>query len=164
MNDVSNRQQLAKLIRDARAAKGYTQQELSDLAGISLRSVQRIENGEVEPRAYTLNILVERLGIPRPHPAPGPAASALAPGNAPTANGHLFTPTPSPQDNALVPQKASRKARRLILTIGSGLIIFLATAAFVAQSPRFPETDFERLLLSLGAISVYMVVLVRIWK
>jgi len=139
MNDVSNKQQLAKLIRDARAAKGYTQQELSDLAGISLRSVQRIENGEVAPRAYTLNILVEKLDIPRPQP--------------------LSTPTATP-----TPQNASRLPRRIILTIGSGLIILLATAAFVAQSPRFPETDFERLLLALGAVAVYMVVLVRIWK
>ncbi|HEY4335837.1 MAG TPA: helix-turn-helix domain-containing protein [Puia sp.] len=152
MNDVSNKQQLATLIREARAAKGYTQQELSDLAGISLRSVQRIENGEVAPRAYTLNIIFEKLGIPRPHPATNPAANPTAATNA------------NPIHPPSIAQKALRNPRRLILTIGSGLIIGLATTAFVAQSPRFPETDFELLLLTLGALSVYMVVLVRIWK
>ena len=53
---------VARAIREGRVAKGLTQQELADLAGISLRSVQRIEGGEVVPRAYTLRVLGEKLG------------------------------------------------------------------------------------------------------
>ncbi len=38
-----SKEKIARLVREARIAKGYTQQELSDKAQISLRSVQRIE-------------------------------------------------------------------------------------------------------------------------
>ena len=44
--DQSNENYIAVRIKEGRLSKGYTQQELSDLAGISIRSVQRIENGE----------------------------------------------------------------------------------------------------------------------
>ena len=42
---------IANLIKEGRAIQGYTQQELSELTGISLRSIQRIENEEVLPRS-----------------------------------------------------------------------------------------------------------------
>jgi transcriptional regulator with XRE-family HTH domain len=58
-----NKEQLAQLVREKRTAKGITQQELADMAGISLRSVQRIENGEVLPRSYTLRVIAEKLGF-----------------------------------------------------------------------------------------------------
>ena len=44
-------------IKTLRLAKGLTQQELSDLSGISLRTIQRIENGEVKPSLYSLKKL-----------------------------------------------------------------------------------------------------------
>src|SRR5665213_3065842 len=47
------REQTAMLVREGRLKKALTQKELAELAGISLRSLQRIENAEVLPRAYT---------------------------------------------------------------------------------------------------------------
>ncbi len=47
------REQTARMVKEARLKKSLTQKELADLAGISLRSLQRIENAEVLPRAYT---------------------------------------------------------------------------------------------------------------
>jgi DNA-binding XRE family transcriptional regulator len=48
-------------IKTLRLAKGLTQQELSDLSGISLRTIQRIENGEVKPSLYSLKKLSATL-------------------------------------------------------------------------------------------------------
>lgn len=53
----------AKKIRSLRVAKGWTQQELSDRSGVSLRTVQRIENSEVKPSLYSLRILARALEV-----------------------------------------------------------------------------------------------------
>ncbi|MCR9016771.1 helix-turn-helix domain-containing protein [Aquiflexum gelatinilyticum] len=50
-------------IKSLRLAKGLTQQELSDQSGISLRTIQRIENGEVKPSLYSLKKLSEVLEV-----------------------------------------------------------------------------------------------------
>ena len=44
-------------IKALRLAKGMTQQELADQSGISLRTIQRIEYGEVKPSLYSLKKL-----------------------------------------------------------------------------------------------------------
>jgi uncharacterized Tic20 family protein len=46
--------ELAKRIKTLRNSKGYSQEELSEKAGLSLRTIQRIENGETEPRGDSL--------------------------------------------------------------------------------------------------------------
>lgn len=46
-----------KLIRELRIKKGMNQKELADKTEISTRTIQRIENGEVDPRAYTLQMI-----------------------------------------------------------------------------------------------------------
>ncbi|MEQ8412874.1 MAG: helix-turn-helix domain-containing protein [Imperialibacter sp.] len=47
----------------ARKSQGYSQEELSHVSGISLRTIQRIEKGEVNPRGYTLKTLAQSLKI-----------------------------------------------------------------------------------------------------
>lgn len=44
-------------IKELRIKKGFTQQQLADETGMTLRTVQRIENGEVKPSLYSLNNL-----------------------------------------------------------------------------------------------------------
>ena len=46
--------ELAQRIKTLRNRKGYSQEELSEKTGLSLRTVQRIENGETEPRGDSL--------------------------------------------------------------------------------------------------------------
>ncbi len=53
-----------KQIVEYRKLRGLTQQELADQTGVSLRTVQRIEKGEVSPRPYTLRQLKQALDIP----------------------------------------------------------------------------------------------------
>jgi transcriptional regulator with XRE-family HTH domain len=55
--------ELAKRIKEQRLRKGFSQDELAEKAQINLRTVQRIENGETEPRGDTLQRLASALGL-----------------------------------------------------------------------------------------------------
>ena len=50
-------------ISKARKAKGLTQEELAELSKVNLRTIQRIENGENEPRGKTLVLICEVLDL-----------------------------------------------------------------------------------------------------
>ena len=49
--------ELARKIKELRNRKGFSQEELSEKSGLSLRTIQRIENGETEPRGDSLKRL-----------------------------------------------------------------------------------------------------------
>ena len=53
---------LGRKIEKLRTEKRLTQEELADKTNISVRTIQRIEKGEVKPRSFTLKILSEALG------------------------------------------------------------------------------------------------------
>ncbi|MBD3581528.1 helix-turn-helix domain-containing protein [Flavobacterium selenitireducens] len=53
---------LGKKIAFLRAEKGMTQAELADLCNVTVRTVQRIEAAEVEPRSFTVKALFAALG------------------------------------------------------------------------------------------------------
>lgn len=52
-----------ELIRQLRQKKGITQEELAARTEISVRTIQRIESGEVDPRAYTLQTIATALEV-----------------------------------------------------------------------------------------------------
>ncbi len=54
---------LGKQIVSHRKNLGYSQKELSQFSGISVRTIQRIEKGEVYPRGHTLRTLAKSLKI-----------------------------------------------------------------------------------------------------
>ena len=143
----ADKKQVAIWVRQARAQKGYTQQELSDMTGISLRSVQRIENGETVPREYTLRVLAEKLGVKPECKDPKDNSTSFA----------------QPKVDPTPPGKLNR-SRKIILSIGTGLLLVLGTGAYTAQSAHFPETTFEGFLLWMGVTAVYTVILFKLWK
>ena len=53
--------ELGKRLNEIRIQKGITQKELSELCSVDIRTIQRIEAGEVEPRMSTLKILAAAL-------------------------------------------------------------------------------------------------------
>ncbi|WP_369049310.1 DUF4870 domain-containing protein [Tenacibaculum sp. UWU-22] len=57
MNDIG------KKIRAIRKKKGLSQEELAELAKVNLRTIQRIENNESEPRGKTMSLICEALHI-----------------------------------------------------------------------------------------------------
>lgn len=54
---------LAKRVKALRNRKGISQELLSENSGISLRTIQRIENGETDPRGDTLKRLAIALSV-----------------------------------------------------------------------------------------------------
>lgn len=53
--------ELGKKISELRKAKGLTQEELVEKCNISVRTIQRIETGEVTPRMYTIKTILAAL-------------------------------------------------------------------------------------------------------
>jgi uncharacterized Tic20 family protein len=56
-----NQPNLGLKVAELRQQKGLTQERLAELCEVSPRTIQRIESGEVDPRAYTLHCLGETL-------------------------------------------------------------------------------------------------------
>lgn len=55
--------EIKEQLMEARRVKGLTQEEVATLCGVSVRTIQRIELGEVTPRAYTVKLLSKALGV-----------------------------------------------------------------------------------------------------
>jgi len=58
-----NQPNLGLKVTELRQQKGLTQEQLAELCEVSPRTIQRIESGEVDPRAYTLHCLGTALGF-----------------------------------------------------------------------------------------------------
>jgi transcriptional regulator with XRE-family HTH domain len=54
---------IGKKIKEIRKKKGLSQEELAEFSKVNLRTIQRIENNESEPRGKTLNLICEVLDI-----------------------------------------------------------------------------------------------------
>ncbi len=50
-------------IKKVRKSKGFSQEELAELAKVNLRTIQRIENNQSDPRGTTLKLICEALSI-----------------------------------------------------------------------------------------------------
>lgn len=129
-------QELALLIRNGRSKKNITQQELAEITGISLRSIQRMENAEVFPGSYTLKIVAEHLGILLDQAIPE------------------ITTTP----------KKWNLVQKRILSFSTALLLFLIAIAYIFQSVNFPETAFELSLYITGFVALYVILLMIIWR
>jgi len=56
-----NQPDLGLKVTELRQQKGLTQEKLAEYCEVSARTIQRIENGEVEPRSFTRNSLSNML-------------------------------------------------------------------------------------------------------
>ena len=50
-------------LKELRTSLNYSQKELSEQTGLTLRTIQRIENNEVKPSLYSLKVIGEALKI-----------------------------------------------------------------------------------------------------
>lgn len=62
-NELNKRLHIAQKLRDARVRNGYSQEELASRSRLSLRTIQRVENGENEPRGRTLHLICSTLDL-----------------------------------------------------------------------------------------------------
>jgi transcriptional regulator with XRE-family HTH domain len=60
---IMKQPELGQKILELRKQKGFTQEELVAQCNINVRTIQRIEAGEVNPRSYTVKIILEVLGV-----------------------------------------------------------------------------------------------------
>jgi len=60
---VMKQPELGKKILELRKQKGFTQEELVEQCNINVRTIQRIEAGDVSPRSYTIKAILEVLGF-----------------------------------------------------------------------------------------------------
>ncbi|SNR50061.1 helix-turn-helix domain-containing protein [Hymenobacter mucosus] len=64
-----------------RKSKGFSQEVLAEQSGVSLRTIQRVEQGDTVPRGYTLQALAAALEVPleafRPEPEVAPAIETV---------------------------------------------------------------------------------------
>jgi len=58
-----NQPDLGLKVSELRQLKNLTQEQLAETCEVSTRTIQRIESGEVDPRAYTLQRLSETLNF-----------------------------------------------------------------------------------------------------
>ncbi len=54
---------LSERVTELRNRKGFSQEVLAEESGLSLRTIQRIENGETTPRGDTLQRIAKGLGV-----------------------------------------------------------------------------------------------------
>ena len=130
-------QMIAKIVKEQRIQLNYTQKDLADISNISLRSIQRIEKGEVTPRISTLKILSKFLN---------------------------FTLDDLDNNHLNGSKKRVTFFREVTISILLICIILLIATAYIAQSKTFPETDFE-LLMYYSVVNVLLgVILIKLWK
>jgi transcriptional regulator with XRE-family HTH domain len=60
---IMKQPELGKKISELRKQKGFTQEELVEQCNINVRTIQRIEAGDVTPRSYTVKTILEALGV-----------------------------------------------------------------------------------------------------
>lgn len=53
---------IGQRVKEVRKKKGYSQQELADLLGKSLRTIQKYENGEIQITIGMINSIAQKLG------------------------------------------------------------------------------------------------------
>ena len=68
---------IAKKVIHYRKLKGITQEALSELTGLNVRTIQRIESGDVDPRLYTLKSIADALGVTMEELLPEPTQHEL---------------------------------------------------------------------------------------
>jgi transcriptional regulator with XRE-family HTH domain len=137
-------QTTGKKIFDLRIRRGWTQEDLADNAGVTVRTIQRIETGATQPRLYTLKALASVLGtevesLLHPDPATGQVSQASP---AVEQAGAAPDPVLEKQDNlyllnlssflflvipfihALLPYKIWRRHRSTLYAPGRRIVLF----------------------------------------
>ncbi len=141
----------ATWLREGRLSKGLTQKELSERSNISIRSIQRIENGEIIPRSHTLKTLAGILELSFDEFIKFARKQTI-----------------TIQENEDVETKSSSSSlnhpQRIILSIGVCFVILLLAFAFVFQSEKFPETTFELFVFSATVLALITGSLFLLWR
>jgi transcriptional regulator with XRE-family HTH domain len=146
----NQKEMTATWLREGRLSKGLTQKELSERSNISIRSIQRIENGEIIPRSHTLKTLAGILDLSFEEFM----KSARRQNITILDNEDVETQSPSRLNTA----------QRIILSVGICFVIIFLAGAFVMQAEKFPETSFELLMFLTAILMLITLILFFLWR
>jgi transcriptional regulator with XRE-family HTH domain len=146
----NQKEMTATWLREGRLSKGLTQKELSERSNISIRSIQRIENGEIIPRSHTLKTLAGILELSFEEFM----KSARKQNITIQENEDIETATSS----------SLNTPQRIILSIGICFVIIFLAWAFASQSSNFPETTFELLVFATTVLALITGTLFFLWR
>lgn len=132
--NMTRQKLIAGIVKEKRMLLGYTQKEVSEMSRISLRSIQRIEKGEVMPRSHTLKVLADCLDF---------SLSSI--------------------NDAKIMDDEGFDKYRITLSLSLIVLPMLLFAAYIAQSSTFPETNFELLMACFIVLSLISIFLLKIW-
>ena len=92
-----------------RKSKGFSQELVAEQSGVSLRTIQRVEQGETEPRGHTMQALATALAVPLNAllAAPAPLAEIAVPPAGLAVLSGPFSPGPTAPLPPVVPAPAS---------------------------------------------------------
>ncbi|QIX63304.1 helix-turn-helix transcriptional regulator [Hymenobacter sp. BT18] len=148
-----------------RKSKGFSQEMLAEQAGVGLRTIQRVEQGETIPRGHTLQALATALGVSLEDLRAEPERVATPAAEVPSAE---FTPRitvpklPEPlaglnqelsQTDALVSASEPTPQTALVTTPPGPIVTH--------YSPLRPDPEFLQ-LLNLSALSLLVLPLLNI--
>ena len=150
--EKKQKEMIANLVKEGRLSKGYTQKELSERSNISIRSIQRIENGEIVPRSYTLKTIAEVIGTPFEA-----FTKIVAEENIKLNEVESIEARKTPASGITITQ-------RIILSVGLCILVLILAAAYVAQSVSFPETNFEMFIFSAIVLLIITGILFFLWR
>ena len=119
---------LAEKVKTGRKNLNWTQSDLALRCGVTLRTIQRIEKGEVAPSAYTLGKLVDLLALSLEEPANPPSQQFKV--------GEFLKAT-----------FTSRNTPKLLLMFGATLLAYLAFSWLTAPL-SIREGMLEKVALS----------------
>ena len=127
--------ELGNLVASTRSKRNITQEELAESCDVSVRTIQRIENGTVMPHAYTLRALSETLEI-------GVDANGKAENNLWIVLAHLssiglLVPVPLimwalTRGNDVLAESHARKALNYQLTMTLALLAWFGALSVIA--------------------------------
>jgi transcriptional regulator with XRE-family HTH domain len=144
----TQREMTATWLREGRVSRGLTQKELSEQSRISVRSIQRIENGELIPRSHTIKTLAETLGLSFEEFLSAARKQEI-----------VIRENEDTEVTATV-----SKAQRVILSVGVCLMILFLASAYAIQADPFPETTFELIVYSSLVIGIMTAALFFLWR
>ncbi|MCB2410111.1 helix-turn-helix domain-containing protein [Hymenobacter lucidus] len=154
----------AARINAIRKSKGLSQEVLAERSGVSLRTIQRVEQGETVPRGHTLHALAAALEVPleqfraepTPEAPPEPQPELAAP-EAPPAPLQPEQPEPAPQPAAqLFIQPASQLVAQPAPEHQPLVLLPQAATPMLRHDPELVQ------LLNLSALSLLVLPLLNI--
>lgn len=124
---------LGKKITELRKAKGLTQEELVDKCNLNVRTLRRIEAGEVTPRTYTIRTIFAALDFSIPE-----ILESQMPGDT-TRSGRAWAGQLVTHGKDLFNLRTNTMRKISILTVSTGVIAFGFVTVFSEGRAQSPE-------------------------